>query len=206
MTVISIKPGNAKDIQRIELADGSLFSFKTYYLPDNAELGEGLELNTDEEENLRFAAACLRAEKAALQLIARAEQTVFNLSMKLEKRGHESSCVRAVMAHLCESGLLDDSRYARLWLESRISRQASSPRRLRAALHSRGIDRNDSDTALKETLDDETEQQLLERYVKKIKSKFDNSAENQRSLKYTLKSEGFSSAAIQYYFEKRELI
>ncbi|MDR0456112.1 MAG: recombination regulator RecX [Treponema sp.] len=157
-----------------------------------------------------FALACLRAEKTALHLIARAEQNIFGLSRKLAKRGHDSDCIHTVIARLGEAGLVDDRRYARLWLGSRINRQASSPRRLFAALCSRGIDHDDAEAALKETLDDEAEQQLLERYAQKLQfrqksGEDDSSAAARRALRYTLKSEGFSSVAIQCFFDNQEL-
>jgi len=194
MNIVSIKPG-AEGVSRVELSDGSLFSFKDCYCSPYAagSYVDGSEINAEEEETLRFASACLRAEKAALQLIARAEQNVFGLSGKLKKRKHESRCINAVIGRLCELGLLDDRRYARLWLESRISRQAASPFRLLAALRSRSIDRHDAEAALKETLNDEAERQLLERYVQKLQRK---GIDDARALRYTLKNEGFSSSAI----------
>jgi len=200
MIIVSIKSGN-DGVSRVELSDGSLFSFKScYFSPFIADgYAAGCEINAEEEEALRFASACLRTEKRALQLIARAEQNTFGLTRKLKKRKCEPDCIRAVIAQLCKMSLLDDRRYARLWLESRISRQVSSPRRLLAALCSRGIARDDAEAALKETLDDETERQLLERYVQKHEgahSEGTNSA-SLRSLRYTLKSEGFSSMAIE---------
>jgi regulatory protein len=211
MTILSIKTGADDDLRRIEFSDGSLFSFKINYLPPECAdedlytpgTAEGRAISADEEEGFRFASACLRAEKAALQLIARAEQTSFNLSHKLEKRGHDSVCVRAVMGRLCELGLLDDRRYARLWLESRLNR-GTGPRRLLAALRARGIDRHDAEDALRETLDAETEQRLLERYAQKIRRKLgdDDSTAARRELRHVLKGEGFSLAAIQIFFEE----
>jgi regulatory protein len=204
MIIISIKSGNGDDSQRIELSDGSLFSYKNCYLPaDSPGVAEGLELNAAAEEGFRFASACLRAEKAALQLIARAEQNTFGLFRKLKKRGHDSACVRAVIGQLCETGLLDDRRFARFWLESRIRCQASSPRLLLAALCAR-VDRDDAEAVLKETLDNETERALLERYMQKLRRKLktsDDDSASTRSLRYALKSEGFSSSVIQAFFD-----
>jgi len=131
------------------------------------------------------------------------------LSRKLAKRGHDSACVQTVIARLCEAGLLDDRRYARLWLGARINQRAASPRRLFAALCSRGIDHDDAQAALKETLDDDAEQRLLERYAQKLRlrqkgGEDDSPAAARRSLRYTLKSEGFSSSAIQCFFDNQD--
>ena len=204
MTIVSVKSETSEEHRRIELSDGSVFSFKTCYLPYIPDIAEGREISGDEEASFRFASACLRAETTALKLIARAEQNVYGLSLKLEKRGHDSACVRSALARLCELGVLSDLRYARLWLESRVSRGSSSPRRLRAALRARNIDRHDAETALKEVLDDETEQMLLEHFAQKMQNK---SAARSRedapdySLKYLLRNEGFSSQAIERYLD-----
>ena len=173
------------------------------------DIAEDPQTNPSEQEKSPFAAACLRAEKTALHLIARAEQNVSGLSRKLEKRGHDSACIQTVIERLCEAGLLDDRRYARLWLGTRINQRAASPRRLFAALCSRGIDHDDAEAALKETLDDETEQRILERYAQKLQfrqkdGEDESPAAARRSLRYTLKSEGFSSAAIQCFFDNQE--
>ena len=209
MTIVAIKTGAEGELKRIELSDGSLFSFKDCYLPAHApDIAEGREVSDEEEAGFRFASACLRAERAALQLIARAEQNSLGLQRKLEKRRYDSACVRAVIARLAETGLLDNRRYARLWLETRIARQTTSPWRLLAALRSRGVDRQDAHEALRELLDDDGELQLLRRYAEKLERKRakraarGGTAAEPPSLRYQLKSEGFSSLAIQRFFEE----
>jgi regulatory protein len=206
MTIISIKAGTGAEFRRLELSDGSFFSFKTCYLPpvfldelSTPGLEEGREITLIEEAGFRHASACLRTEKAALRLIARAEQCLFGLRGKLERRGHDSACVNTVLARLAELELIDDCRFARFWLETRMLR-ASSPRRLLAGLRSRGIDRDDAEAALKAVLDDETEFSLLQRYVKKLRRL--RKAANTAPLKYTLKSEGFSTAAVERFLEE----
>jgi regulatory protein len=245
MTIISVKTGSADSsnisgagFRRIELSDGSLFSFKTCYLPPvfaedlyTPGLAEGREINPSEEAGFRQASACLRAEKTALRLIARAEQCLFGLRHKLERRGHDAACIGAVLARLAELQLIDDRRFARFWLETRMLR-SSSPWRLLASLRSRGIDRNDAEAALKSVLDDETEFALLQRYVAKLRRSraagiraalnggraaspktaalpasgapaAERSQESSfRSLKYILKNEGFSTAAVERFLEE----
>ena len=137
------------------------------------------------------------AEKAALQLIARAEQHVYGLRRKLEKRGFEKADIEAVIEQLCETGLLDDRRYARFWLESRISSRRTSPWRLLVGLCNRGIDRDDADAALREVLDEEAEFRLLQRFAEKLTSQ----NKPHETLRYKLKNEGFSSHAIRQFLE-----
>jgi regulatory protein len=131
------------------------------------------------------------AEKAALRLIARAEQCTQGLRRKLERKGYSAACVDTVISDLLELKLIDDNRYARLWLESRL-RFARTPKRLLASLCAKGIDRDDAEAALKTVLDEETEAALLARFVKRKKR---DAAE----LKYLLKGEGFSPAAIRRF-------
>ena len=201
MTITSIKSESSGDQRRIELSDGSLFSFRICYLPPvPTAMAEGSEISAVEEAAFRFASACLRAEKAALRLIARAEQCTLGLARKLEKRGHETACVNAALSRLIELKLVDDLRFARLWLESRL-RLTRSPRRLLSSLAGRGIDREDAQFALKTVLDEETELALLTRFAEKHSRKAANRRVEGRSLKYLLKSEGFSPQIIQQFFD-----
>ena len=209
MTIVSLKTETKGELNRVELSDGSLFSFRICYLPpelNNTELRDpnttaGREITAAEESAFRHASACLRAEKIALRLIARAEQCIFGLTRKLEKRGHEAACVNAVISRLSELKLIDDRRFAQLWLESRL-RLARSPRRLLSSLCGRGIDREDAEAALKAALDEDAEFALLTRFVKRHSRKSGGDGEGDyRSLKYLLKSEGFSQAAIQRFFD-----
>ena len=167
-------------------------------------LGEGRELSSEETDGFRFAGNCLRAEKAALRLITRAEQNLRGLSRKLQKRGHEPACIQPVLSRLADLGLLDDQRFVRLWLESRLSGRTDSPRRLLSSLRARGIERADAESGLRAALDLDTEWELLLRYVNKLKKSrsfrknFDKTGAG-RSLKFILKSEGFSPQAIQKF-------
>jgi len=148
-------------------------------------------------EESAFTSAC---QQTALRLIARAEQCSAGLRRKLEKRGFEPECINTVIEHLCTLNLIDDNRFAQLWLESKM-RLARSPRRLLIALNSRGIDRDDAETAIKNVLDEETEYALLLRFVKKQTRKKNTSEDAKRSLKYLLKNEGFSHSVTQRYFD-----
>jgi regulatory protein len=161
----------------------------------------GRELSPGEEGCCRFAASCFRTERIALRLTARAEQTAQGLSVKLMNRGHDSPCVRAVLAHLVGLNIVNDSRYAVFWFQSRLSRGGSSPRRLRAALCGRGIDRDASEEAWEKVFSLENELSLLESYIRKKKLK---PSPDFNSIKYILKYEGFSRDVLEQYQENLE--
>ena len=207
MTIVSLKTESGagrtgdSDLNRIELSDGSLFSFRICYLPKEAasiEITEGGEITAAQEEGFRFASACLRAEKTALRLIARAEQSCFGLTRKLRRRGHENSCVSAVITRLSGLNLINDERFAQLWIESRL-RLSRSPRRLLLSLCGKGIDHKDAEAALKAVLDEETESEMLARYAKRNLRKKNEQA---NSLKYLLSNEGFSRQAISLFLNE----
>jgi len=140
----------------------------------------------------------IRTEKVALRLIARAEQCSAGLARKLKKRKFDDAIINEVICKLTEINLLDDSRYARLWLQSRL-RFARNPRLLLSSLYSRGIDRDDAEAALRTVLNEEdTEFTLLTRFLKKYGKKADDA----RSLKFLLKNEGFSIQTIQRFLDE----
>jgi regulatory protein len=203
-------------IRRVELSDGSLFSFKIVYLPpeysDEVLCVSGRELSGEETEALRFAAACFKTERAALRLVGRAEQCSFGLSRKLETRGHGSAPVRAALEQLCNLEIVDDERFARSWLRARLSRTAgasaaNSPRNLLAALCRRGISRGTAQRALKSVLDTETELAIIRRRLAKEGFEADQSRDDDtnRRLRYRLKQEGFSADALEILRETGEL-
>jgi regulatory protein len=139
------------------------------------------------------------AEKIALRLIARAEQCSAGLARKLIKRGYDTACVNIVISRLLELKLIDDRRFARLWLESRL-RLARSPRRLISSLYSRGIARDDAEAALNAVLDEETEWALLTRFAKRrLLAASRKKKADTYTVKYLLKNEGFSPQIIMRF-------
>jgi regulatory protein len=137
-----------------------------------------------------------RTEKAALRLIARAEQCTAGLTRKLETRGFDPVIVGEVIIRLCEQGLINDKRFAQLWLESRL-RLTRTPRRLLISLRGRGIDRRDAEEAIKTVFDEEAELALLTRFAEKHSKKA-----GKLPLKFILRNEGFSPQIIKRYFDE----
>ena len=153
------------------------------------------KIDNSEEEVSQFTASCLKAEKIAEKLIARAEQNSFGLTVKLEKKGFEAAVVKEVISGLLNRGLLDDERYAALWLRSRLGKRVQTPKTLLFSLRKRGIDRHSSQKALDLVLDPDTEYALLLNYIETLEeSKIS-------SLRTQLKHEGFSVDSLTRYFD-----
>lgn len=220
MTVVSLKPAGKTDetgflrkadpsVFRVALSDGSLFSFKAGYLsseyPREMVYIPGRELAPVEVEALRFAAACYRAERAALRLTARAEQHSFGIARKLGSRGYAAPCIRAVVASLSSEGVIDDSRYASRWIQSRLSRPSgASPRTLIESLRRRGLSRDTVQEVLSAILDGETEAALLRSYLEKNRRRpgLRIRAAGEGRLKQTLRYEGFSPDVLDGFHEE----
>ena len=164
-----------------------------------------MTIATPEEDAEIFADSCLKAEKAALKLIARAEQNSLGLTTKLEQRGFSAAVAKSVVSALKIRNLLDDRRYAELWIRSRLSMgKAQSPKWLLASLVKRGIDMDSSKKVLNGILDQEAEYALLLKYLEKL-SLFNKKKPVQKRenfIKNQLKYEGFSKDALDRYFNK----
>ena len=159
------------------------------------------------EANRDIAAEYLKAEKSALVLIARAEQCSQGLKNKLEKKKYHADIIQTVLDRLTELDLVNDRRYAGLWLKSRIVKGTKGPRMLSERLRAKGIDRKTAEAALAASLSPETEAALLRRCLEnadKKNSTFNenSSADRKTAIRYFLKNEGFSADAINEYFEE----
>jgi regulatory protein len=204
MLVESVEFGPDGNTIRVRLAGFSPREVSFAYLPPEytgAFLYPGAVLGTEAGAALDHAAACLAAEKAALRFIARAEQYGAGLTRKLKQRKHGPDAVRAVLARLLELGLVNDRRYAELWLKTRVRQGKKGPRTLEAALRAKGIDRETVAEVLKTALTGEAEAALLERCAKKAAGR---EATLDSDIRFILKSEGFSSAAIETFFEEKD--
>jgi len=152
-----------------------------------------------EEEAPEFDADCIKAEKIALRLIARAEQNSAGLAVKLEKRGVDLSIARQVVSRLLEKGLLDDQRFAESWIHAHLrAKKAQSPLWFLVSLEKRGLEKKISLNAINKILDEDTEFSLLLEYIKKIDVRF---KKNSGFLKSKLRRERFSPEVIDRFFD-----
>jgi SOS response regulatory protein OraA/RecX len=130
----------------------------------------------------------------ALHLVARAEQFSAGLLLKLQKKGYSRAEAETAIGELTATGMLDDARYARLWLDLRIKHRSASPRELLSTICGKGIKRGIASAALKEALDkrddpaESHELALLYRFIAKNRLGGLTAA----NLREKLRFEGFS--------------
>jgi regulatory protein len=145
-------------------------------------------------------ADCTNAEKIALRLIARAEQSVAGLTAKLEKRGIDPSTTRQVISSLQSRELLDDSRYAERWIYAHLkAKKPLSPLWFRVSLEKRGINREICRAAINKVLDEDTEYSLLLKFFERMNVLTKENA----PLRTKLRHEGFSPEAIDKFIDSK---
>jgi len=88
-------------------------------------------------------------------LVARAKSKG-ELMAHLKKRGIEDDVAQATIFRLQESGLINDSEFAKAWTQSRHTSKKLSKRIIASELRTRGVDQLSIDQALDE-IDDESE-------------------------------------------------
>jgi len=203
MTVQSVKTGADPEVLKVGLSDGSLFFIRLCYLDPPMPLDRPptlpWEITEEEGREILFAGECFRAERAALRLIGRAEQASFPLARKLEQRGYPEAAVRRVLNRLEALGLVDDQRYAELWIEDRLLRRPEGPGKLCALLQARSINRRIAEAAVRNVVTEAVEIDLIRRFIQK--HGMDRSC-GDFEFRQTLRKSGFSPLAIRRVLEK----
>jgi regulatory protein len=135
----------------------------------------------------------------ALRYLVRREHSVFEMSLKLRRKGYSGKNCDAALSRLVSENLLSDCRYATCYLESR-AKKGYGPTRIRLALEQKGVHRATVDEALEES-EIEWAEQLKRQLVKKFgESEPTNYKEWVQRARY-LNNRGFSSELIQSILE-----
>lgn len=107
--------------------------------------------------------------RAAMDLLARREHGVQELSRKLQQRGAEQALLAIELQKLQDEGLLSEQRYLESYIRSR-GLSGRGPARIREELAQRGLTRQDIDIALDEAGID-WQEQLQELWQRKFGEK-----------------------------------
>lgn len=116
---------------------------------------KGDEIPPEAVENLERGHKLILCRSKALSLLDLAEHSAFMLRTKLRQRGFEGQVVERVIAQLKEKNYLDDRRFARLWVASRLKRNPAGKSVLVSGLKAKGVSSRDAEEAVSELLDEE---------------------------------------------------
>ena len=124
-------------------------------------------------------------------------RTEFEVRDRLLGAGYDPKVVDRVLDRLREMKLVDDTDFARSWIEERMRKKGSGPQLLRAELEGKGIDATLIDEAVESAFPDEVAR--AEELAAELLPKWSGlSLERQASrLSGALTRKGFSNEAVQ---------
>jgi len=201
ITIISLQWGTAESAFRLGLSDGSSFfiPFETY---DASRHFEGASLAREEIEDLQTAEEAFLVRRKALDLLSRREHSSQELMQKLCQRGFGRDLAERVCANLADQGLLDDERFARVYVSSRLRRKPEGPRLMERRLWQKGVPPEVSAAVLEETYTPEVLDEALTGCLEKIQRKKADLSREEYMRK--LEKMGFHYRDIAFFFEKHE--
>lgn len=155
----------------------------------------------EDEEDIIDAGFCYAAESKALSYLARAEQSRFNLTRKLDAKGIERRHIENALDYLEREGLLSDARFARAWLNARKINHLEGRARLSSELAFRGIAREVADAALDEFFSENFEDAICKKAIEKCRRR---RMREDKIIDYLLRH-GFSQKTIRAAADESEL-
>ena len=168
------------------------------YLVAKFQLKSGVDVPRDILGEIVEEAEKFRASEAAYRYLTRRPHSVFELRMKLKKKGFSGGIIKSAIDKCLENGYLDDEKFAIAWVKSRLAAKPRGRKMLMAELYSKGVDREISksvvDQALAETSEDELALKLLHKNRNRLMSQ--NSVDLRHKIYNFLSYRGFGFQAI----------
>ena len=114
-------------------------------------LFDGQAMDQERLRELELADGVSRAMTEAHRLIDHRMRTRRELAVKLRSRGRQDEVIDQVLDRLERAGLIDDGRFAQLWIDERLRKRPAGLSLLRRELRQKGIDAEIIETALEES-------------------------------------------------------
>ena len=140
----------------------------------------------------------------ALHLLARRELSVEQTRARLLEREHSPDQIDAAIAHLLETGALDDARVAREYARTALEVKGRGRLRVQQELRAMGIDRETATEAVGEVFGDVDERALIARAIQKKlrgKPRITSRPEMARLYQFLLR-QGFTPATVTAVLRK----
>ena len=163
MQILQVTELDKKRI-RVVLEDGVNFVLykgegKRYDIREEAELSQ------EQYEEIYHEILVKRARRRTLHLLEKMDRTEAQLRMKLRQGLYGEELIDNAIEYVKSFHYLDDARYARNYVRSQRDRK--SRRKIQAELAGKGIDRELVEQALEEEYRQETERDLILKWVEK---------------------------------------
>ena len=141
---------------------------------------------------------CPSAYDAALRYLSPKARTVREVELKLDEGSYSEGEIMQTIERLTDAGLLDDGKYARDFIETRLNTKPVSRFRLAEQLRSHFVPNDIIEAALDEVSNDtesENAKALVEKYMRQFESIGDEGIKRERIYK-RLSTRGFSHETI----------
>ncbi|MDD9949039.1 MAG: regulatory protein RecX, partial [candidate division Zixibacteria bacterium] len=161
-------------------------------------LFDGQAMDPERLQEVELADGVSRAMTEAHRLIDHRMRTRRELAVKLKSRGRTDEVIDQVLDRLENAGLIDDGRFARLWIDERLRRRPAGLSLLRRELCQKGIDAEIVDAALEESASREGETERAYEALRRQSHRYtrlDRDAAHRRMVAF-LARRGFGQAVI----------
>lgn len=200
ITAIS-KRGSSGSGFTVGISEGSSFFVSKKFCDENP-LEIDREIDEDFLAKLEFESDCVMALQKARDLIGRAEQSSGGLYVKLKKKGFSDGACKIAVERVCQLNLINDERFAELWISSRLRSHPEGKSALFKGLLSRGVKSKSAKYALEQNLTEEDLRRAVLKAGIKLIVKYRDS---DQQVKQALYRRGFTNREIQYFLENRDV-
>jgi regulatory protein len=169
------------------------------YIVDEYKLKHGVDVPQDVLDTIIAESNKFQAAESAYRYLTNRPHSVLEIRQKLMKKGFDKSVIKGVIDKCMKNGYLDDEKFARAWIKSRLSSKPRGRKMLQAELYKKGIVREIADSvidaALNEIPEDKLALQLLHKNCGKLLRQ--NSVDLKHKIYNFLSYRGFGYQAIK---------
>jgi regulatory protein len=181
---------------RIEYLNEALVSF----FSEHTLISHAIRLSLEMTNDLLFAARVFLTERAALEYLSRAEQSRYQLGLKLRAKGYLVAEINLSLDYLESKALLDDTRYAGAWLRNHSIHQCEGRKKMLSGLLSRGVDGRVACSAVEDFFSSIDESEFCRKAVEKLI----RIGKKEEKLEMALIRKGFSRKMIVDCLKKKK--
>ena len=152
MSVVTALQVQQRNKERVNVYLDGEYAF-SLTLIEAVQLHKGQTLSEDEIATLRDSDAVNRAVDSAARFLANRPRSTTEVRRNLAKKDTPETVIDQAIARLEQMGYLDDTAFARYWLENRNTFKPRGPLALRYELRQKGVPDSIIDAVLEDGLD-----------------------------------------------------